>query len=81
MGLFGGTGRRGRGHAYEAGGRQIVCGHCGNTTFTRREAQLNTQMMSLFDLDGLNASALALVCTECGHLEWFVEPGCVELTE
>ena len=53
-------------------GKEVVCGHCGGTRFIEREAQLNTALMTFFDLDWLNASAQVLVCVACGHLEWFL---------
>jgi hypothetical protein len=39
------------------------------------EAQLNTALATLIELDWLNNSAIILNCTACGQIQWFaVEP-------
>ncbi len=57
---------------YEAGGRQVVCPHCGGTLFAEGAAQLNTAGMTFFGLDWLNESAATLVCAACGYIQWFL---------
>lgn len=54
-------------------GVKLSCNHCGANGFTSRRAQLNTAIMTAFDLDYLNASADVYVCSDCGHLHWFIE--------
>ena len=54
-------------------GKQISCSHCGGWDFELREAQLNTSLLTAADLDFLNHSASALVCSNCGHIEWFYQ--------
>ncbi len=54
-------------------GKQLKCRICDNTTFYKREAQLNTAAMSLLDLDWANKSATCYVCSSCTHIEWFLE--------
>jgi predicted nucleic-acid-binding Zn-ribbon protein len=58
---------------YEAAGRQIVCPHCGGSTFDKSEAQLNTAGMSFLNLDWANRSATTLTCSTCSRIEWFLE--------
>lgn len=76
MGFFSnlakGADGRPEGEAYTQAGRAITCSHCGNNRFWTREAQLNTAGLSFLDLDFLNKSAEVYVCTNCGHLEWFL---------
>ncbi|RMF40578.1 MAG: DNA-binding protein [Anaerolineae bacterium] len=52
--------------------KPVTCSHCGGQTFFAREAQLNTAWRSFLDVDWLDESASVLVCSECGHLEWFL---------
>lgn len=56
---------------YSAAGRDIRCSHCEGTSFEQREAQLNTTGMTMVGLDWLNRSGYALVCVECGLIQWF----------
>jgi hypothetical protein len=53
-------------------GVDLRCQVCENDKFFHRRAQLNTAMMSLFDLDWLNPSAECLLCSNCGYIHWFV---------
>ncbi len=53
-------------------GIAIRCEICHHTRFFEREAQLNTAVMSFFDLDWLNKSARCLVCERCGYIHWFL---------
>lgn len=78
MGLFG-FGKSDSTKGYTAAGKTIACAHCGGERFKKREAQLNTALMSAIDLDFLNESAIALVCENCGHIEWLVSEDCLEL--
>jgi hypothetical protein len=58
---------------YEAGGKQVVCQHCGNDTFDRREAMLNRRLRTFLELDWTDKTGTALVCTRCGLIHWFLE--------
>jgi predicted RNA-binding Zn-ribbon protein involved in translation (DUF1610 family) len=62
------------GDPVEIKGKQLVCAHCGGKRFARREAQLNTAVMTFFDMDWLNKSAEVFACVLCGRLEWFLDP-------
>lgn len=61
------------GHAYVAAGRRVRCIHCHGETFFSREAMLNTSTMTMLDVDWLNTSGTALVCTNCSLIQWFVK--------
>lgn len=56
---------------FQAAGIAVVCTHCRGEEFERREAQLNTAGMTFLDLDWMNRSGTALVCTNCGLIQWF----------
>ena len=68
MGIFGKKEPEG----VEIAGRPLKCEMCGGTQFWRREAQLNTSVATFFNFDWANASALCLVCDECGYIYWFL---------
>ncbi len=69
-GLKGFVGSFGPGH-YQAGGRDVACAHCGGRTFAEHEALLNTTGATLVNLDWLNKSGTALICENCGLIQWF----------
>ena len=56
---------------YEISGKELRCSHCEYVGFDCSSAQLNTAMMTLLDIDWLNASATVFACQNCGKLEWF----------
>ncbi|TCS96548.1 hypothetical protein [Hazenella coriacea] len=56
---------------YQANGIDITCIHCQYDQFDLGKAQLNTAVMSFFDLDFLNKSAHTLTCHRCGYVHWF----------
>lgn len=58
---------------FAAGGRAVTCTHCGEGEFEKREAQLNTAGMTFLDMDWMNRSGTALVCTRCGLIQWFAK--------
>lgn len=58
---------------YAAGGVAISCAHCKQSEFVKREAQFNTAGMTFLDLDWMNRSGIALVCTTCGLIQWFAK--------
>lgn len=58
---------------YLVAGRNVVCGHCENEEFTSRPGLINTRGLSFFGFDFANREATILVCSRCGHLEWFLE--------
>ena len=59
---------------FEAGGREVFCPHCGRDVFESKEILLNTRGLTILNLDWLNRSATALVCTKCGLVQLFAAP-------
>ena len=58
---------------YMLAGKGIVCPHCENTEFIEGSAQLNTTVTSaLLGVDYRKVHTL--ICTECGYLQWSVQP-------
>lgn len=55
-----------------AGGKTLKCLVCCNDTFFERPAQLNTRMMTFFNLDWANKTAICRVCESCGFIHWFL---------
>lgn len=53
-------------------GRTLRCLICGYDLFLCREAQLNTAVATLFNLDWANKSAVCLICDQCGYIHWFL---------
>jgi predicted nucleic-acid-binding Zn-ribbon protein len=58
--------------SYKVLGNVLKCQICGHDEFHRREAQLNTTMLTFFKLDWANASAVCFVCEKCGYIHWFL---------
>lgn len=56
---------------YSIADKQITCPHCGNDTFSKSEAQLNTALRTFLELDWLDESATVLVCLKCSRIQWF----------
>lgn len=59
---------------FEAGGREVACGHCQGLVFQPREVLLNSRGLTFLNLDWLNRSATALVCANCGLVQLFTPP-------
>lgn len=53
-------------------GKPLRCAHCGGDQFATQDVMLNTRGLTLLNLDFLNKSADAHICTSCGRIEWFV---------
>jgi hypothetical protein len=56
---------------YEAAGFRVTCPHCKNVTFHTHEALLNTSGATFMRLDWLDESGTALICANCGLIQWF----------
>ena len=54
-------------------GQKLKCTVCGHDTFTPRKAQLNTRAASFMNIDWANKSAQCYTCSNCSHIEWFME--------
>jgi predicted nucleic-acid-binding Zn-ribbon protein len=53
-------------------GKSFECLVCRHNQFWEREAQLNTALATLFNMDWANQSATCLVCAGCGYIHWFL---------
>ena len=54
-------------------GKPVRCPHCDGAQFVAGQAQLNTALASLFELDWLNETAIILSCVSCGQIQWFAK--------
>jgi uncharacterized protein with PIN domain len=54
-------------------GKELRCSVCGHDVFQPRKAQLNTKAATLLNIDWANKSAQCYICTNCSHIEWFLE--------
>jgi len=54
-------------------GKKLTCTVCGNDVFQPRKAQLNTKVATIMKIDWANKSAHCYICTNCSHIEWFLE--------
>lgn len=54
--------------------KELKCHTCGNDTFNKREALLNTTWVSFFHLNPFNRSGVCFQCRKCGFLHWFIKP-------
>lgn len=61
-----------RSDRFKSGGHVIKCVQCGNQSFERASAQLNTATLTFLDLDWANRSAYILSCKKCSHVMWFL---------
>ena len=53
--------------------KELSCYACGNDTFSKREALLNTTWILFFKFGFWNRSSACYVCSQCSHIHWFVE--------
>jgi predicted nucleic-acid-binding Zn-ribbon protein len=56
---------------YSLEGKSVLCPHCNGAQFKAGEAQLNTALATLLNLDWTNKSAIILICASCGQIQWF----------
>lgn len=56
-----------------ANDKNLICYVCGNDTFSKREALLNTTWILFFKFGFWNRSGACYVCSNCSHIHWFVE--------
>jgi len=58
---------------YRINNQQISCSCCGSREFEHRQVLLNTTAATLVNLDWANASASAMICDNCSHIDWFLK--------
>lgn len=56
---------------YHVLGKELNCQVCENDTFWQTEAQLNTVVASLLNIDWVNPTGICVVCSRCGYIHWF----------
>ncbi len=62
-------------------GVKLACLVCSHGEFNHRYVLMNTDGMTFFGLDWLNASADVYVCDACGYLHWFLQkPADLDIT-
>ena len=57
---------------YDAGGKQVVCLHCGHTMFAAEGSDLGA--LRLAGLGGSFEPVYTLACARCGYTQWFLKP-------
>ncbi len=53
-------------------GKNVICHHCNNDTFYKKEGILPTSFIALFGFTMWNRSARCFVCNECGFVNSFI---------
>jgi hypothetical protein len=71
MGIFG----KEEPEAVDVHGRPLRCLVCANQTFYQRRAQLHSAVATFFDLEWTGTTCVCVICSECGHVHWFVTGG------
>jgi ribosomal protein L40E len=61
--------------ATEVWGRPLVCAHCGGRSFAQCQAPPNAFPATLLDPERPDQALMVFLCRDCGHLDWFLEPG------
>jgi len=54
--------------------RPQECSLCGGGTLEKRGVMVPTERKTIAGTDYPNCPAAVIVCTRCGHAEWFFEP-------
>lgn len=54
-------------------GHTLVCSICKGTEFEQRSAQLHSVLATAFGVEWLGPTARCFVCTNCRHVEWFLD--------
>jgi hypothetical protein len=52
--------------------RPLVCFHCGDNIFGKREGLVTTSWITFWGWTIYNKSARCFICKNCGFLHWFV---------
>lgn len=66
------------GDRYRVAGTTVSCAHCSGSTFFEKEALLDGRGASLLGIEAFGDAATALICTQCGHIEWFADQNLIE---
>ncbi|AXG99737.1 hypothetical protein DVJ83_12060 [Deinococcus wulumuqiensis] len=60
--------------AVQRAGIDLKCDHCAHDLFFQGEAQLHSQVATLFGMEGWEPNATYYACERCGRLHWFRSP-------
>lgn len=66
------------GDRFLVAGDPVTCPHCGGAHFFSQSALLDSRGASLLNVDWACKGATVLICSRCGHVDWFAESGLVE---
>lgn len=66
------------GDRFLVAGDPVTCPHCGGTHFFSKTALLDSRGASLLNVDWACKGATVLICSRCGHVDWFAGSGLVE---
>ena len=58
---------------YEIAGYPVICTHCQNESFFKRQSAPNGRGVAFFDEAWQNGGADNYICARCGHLMWFFD--------
>lgn len=50
----------------------LHCEVCKHDLFWKKEAQLNTAVLTFFNFDWVDPTATCYVCDKCGYIHWFL---------
>ena len=64
--------------SFRVGGKKLVCAHCENDSFFKKNISMNTAFSALTETQWANKEASALVCAKCAHIEWFEDDRAIE---
>jgi hypothetical protein len=53
-------------------GNPFRCLACQHDTFFQRRAQLHGAVATFFNVEWASQSCVCIICSECGHVHWFV---------
>ena len=54
-------------------GKPLRCVICQHGAFYQRRAQLHGPVATLFNLEWTAPTATCVICSECGHVHWFLQ--------
>lgn len=64
---------------YSAAGIRVACLHCKGELFQEQEAMLNKTSSTFFGMDWADKSGTALICEQCGLIQWYAKKPLREL--
>jgi hypothetical protein len=68
MGIFG----KDEPEAVSVRGKPLRCLACQHDLFFQRRAQLHSGVATFFNIEWASPSCVCVICSECGHVHWFL---------